>query len=53
MKEGGIIISNEDLVGGKPKPPAAPGGKPVPNNGDPLRFTQELLALKTRCDTFI
>lgn len=53
MKEGEIIISNENLVGGKPKPPAAPGGKPVPNHGDPIKFTQALLALKERCDTFI
>ena len=53
MKEGNQIIKNEELVGGKPKPPAQAGGKPIPNNGDPIKFTLELLSLKTRCDTFI
>jgi len=53
MKQGDIIILNEELVGGKPKPAAAAGGKPVQNNGDPIKFTQALLSLKERCDKFI
>ena len=28
-------------------------GKKIPNYGDPIKFTEALLALKYRCDNFI
>jgi hypothetical protein len=52
-EEGSLIVNNEDFIGGKPKPPKEKGGKPVHNNGDPVKFTEAILALKVRCDNFI
>ena len=52
MQQGKNIITDKLLVG---EPPIKKDGKVVPskNQGDPVKFTEALLALKYRADKFI